>query len=85
MLNWITPRISGQTNEEHEANIEALHQSIIVTREAERAAEGSFSYAELLHGGRTQNWRRIALCAGVMAIQQLSGCVLEFPMFFRFG
>jgi hypothetical protein len=55
--------------------VEAMHQDIINTREAEKAAEGEFSFVELFHGGKVQNWRRMALCAGVMACQQLSGYV----------
>ncbi|KAF2013502.1 general substrate transporter [Aaosphaeria arxii CBS 175.79] len=73
VLEWITPRVKNTSEAQHATTVEAMHQNIIVTREAERAAEGEFSYAELLHGGEMQNWRRMALCAGVMACQQLSG------------
>lgn len=73
MLEWITPRAKDADDSTHAAAVEDTHQNIIRTREAEKALEGDFSYAELLHGGKVQNWRRMALCAGVMACQQLSG------------
>ncbi|KAH6695600.1 general substrate transporter [Plectosphaerella plurivora] len=73
VLDWITPRPKDQSDADHEVAVETIHQSIVATREEEKSAEGEFSYAELLHGGKVQNWRRMALCAGVMAIQQLSG------------
>lgn len=73
VLDWITPRAKDQSEADHDAAVEALHNAIVTTREAEKAAEGEFSYLELLHGGKVQNWRRMALCAGVMACQQLSG------------
>ncbi|TEA14806.1 Sugar transporter STL1 [Colletotrichum sidae] len=72
VLAWITPRSKGN-NTEHLEAVEQIYQSIIQARELEKEAEGKFSYAELFHGGSVQNWRRMALCAGIMACQQLSG------------
>ncbi|OHW96426.1 sugar transporter [Colletotrichum incanum] len=73
VLEWITPRPSDQIGTDHIIAVENLYQTIILARETEKAAEGEFSYAELLRGGKVQNWRRMALCAGIMACQQLSG------------
>ncbi|OLN83349.1 Sugar transporter STL1-like protein 2 [Colletotrichum chlorophyti] len=79
VLEWLTPRGKGNESE-HSAFVEEVLQSIIQTRELEKEAEGEFSYAELFHGGPIQNWRRMALCAGIMACQQLSGCVVVFAI-----
>ncbi|KAK7228063.1 hypothetical protein V2G26_000233 [Clonostachys chloroleuca] len=73
VLEWITPKQKDSTGAEHSATVEACHQAIIATREMENSAEGEFSFKELLHGGKTQNLRRMILCAAVMAVQQLSG------------
>lgn len=67
MLDWITPRKKGATDDDHAQTLEAIYNSIVNAREMEKSAEGQFTYAELLHGGKMQNWRRMALCAGVMA------------------
>ncbi|EXK93401.1 hypothetical protein FOQG_05518 [Fusarium oxysporum f. sp. raphani 54005] len=73
VLEWITPKNKTLTEAAHNDAVEAVYQSIVRTRELEQEAEGEFSYAELFHGGDMQNWRRMVLCAGVMACQQLSG------------
>ncbi|KAF5542768.1 sugar transporter [Fusarium phyllophilum] len=73
VLEWITPKNKTLTEAAHSGAVEAVYNSIVRTRELEQEAEGEFSYAELLHGGDMQNWRRMAFCAGVMACQQLSG------------
>lgn len=75
VLDWITPK-DELNDSAHEKSVETAYQNITRARELERAAEGDFSFWELWHGGDIQNWRRMALCAGVMACQQLSGCVL---------
>ncbi|KAM6528982.1 hypothetical protein FALCPG4_009934 [Fusarium falciforme] len=72
VLNWITPK-DELNDSAHEKSVETAYQNITRARELERAAEGDFSFWELWHGGNIQNWRRMALCAGVMACQQLSG------------
>lgn len=72
VLQWITPRKNLSPNELN-GKVDALYTSIVNTRELEKDAEGDFSYMELLHGGKAQNWRRMALCLGIMAFQQLSG------------
>ncbi|KAF6789670.1 sugar transporter, partial [Colletotrichum musicola] len=72
VLDWITPRAKEKGTEQIEV-VEQTYRSIIQARELEKEAEGKFSYAELFHGGAGQNWRRMALCAGIMACQQLSG------------
>ncbi|KAF7553413.1 hypothetical protein G7Z17_g3640 [Cylindrodendrum hubeiense] len=75
VLEWITPKPKDKDNSEikHTRTINATYNNIVSAREMEKAAEGAFSFAELFHGGKMQNWRRMALCAGVMACQQLSG------------
>ncbi|KAJ4992481.1 sugar transporter [Stagonosporopsis vannaccii] len=72
VLDWITPR-SENAEEPHEVTIQNLCSSIIHAREVEKSAEGDVTFAELFHGGKMQNWRRMALCVGIMAFQQLSG------------
>ncbi|KAG2420064.1 hypothetical protein HFD88_004862 [Aspergillus terreus] len=73
VLAWITPKAKGKNEDDHARTVDAIYNSIVNTREMEQSAEGQFTYAELFHGGKMQNWRRMALCAGVMACQQLSG------------
>ncbi|KAH6638491.1 hypothetical protein C7974DRAFT_433089 [Boeremia exigua] len=72
VLDWITP-IPENAEEPHEVTISNLCSTIIHAREVEKSAEGDVSFAELLHGGKMQNWRRMCLCIGIMAFQQLSG------------
>ncbi|KAF6785181.1 sugar transporter [Colletotrichum sojae] len=72
VLDWITPRAKDKGTEHLEV-VEQTYRSIIQAHDLEKEAEGKFSYAELFHGGAGQNWRRMALCAGIMACQQLSG------------
>ncbi|PSN59329.1 general substrate transporter [Corynespora cassiicola Philippines] len=72
VLDWITPRPKDNPDD-HEAAVHKLYGSIIHTREVEKRIEGDVTFSELFHGGKMQNWRRMALCAGIMAFQQLSG------------
>ncbi|CAI7628068.1 unnamed protein product [Penicillium crustosum] len=72
VLHWITPKPSGSISN-YEDTINESYDRIVQTREIEMASDGDFSYTELFGGGKMQNWRRVTICFGVMAFQQLSG------------
>ena len=72
VLHWITPKPSGAISN-YEDTINESYDRIVQTREIEMASDGDFSYTELFGGGKMQNWRRVTICFGVMAFQQLSG------------
>lgn len=85
VLEWITPtsefaqnggaaveeNVQSQNGQISEAK--RLFDQIVGAHELEQAEEGKFSFVEMFHGGKMQNWRRMALCVAVMAFQQLSG------------
>lgn len=79
-IAWITPAPKHPHKSEdgdhvptQEETATRLFDQIVATHEMEQQAEGSASFGEIFHGGPMQNWRRMALCIGVMACQQLSG------------